>query len=269
MDPNANSSIEDFVKGMYEVSSKLHALQPDYIIAPMVGAIPFIDVLCIIDEHFENEKVLYLPASNKIKGVRTVIRNWFGNMLRESYVPGSDLKMVSIDEVISGNSLVRSLKQAEAAIQDVANERMEAQLAQILERKSPKEIQAILSGELRKRLREEIASKISYFPIGIVDEGKRAKKKSANREWLKLVSEGKTDSVSVMCIPTMDRPDFFPITYKPISGESLFYPLVETFKVSPEYVTFLQRVAGISGKDPQTVTLMNMSRILESKRYLS
>ena len=103
MDPNQYKHIEDFVKGMITLSEKLHQFEPDHIIAPMIGAVPFVDVLCIVDEEFENDKVEYVPASNKIKNVKRVLRTWFDNFLEDNYHPG-EIKIASLDEVISGSS---------------------------------------------------------------------------------------------------------------------------------------------------------------------
>ena len=70
MDPNDRKTIESFVKSFEEVSVKIHDSNPDCIIAPMFGAVPFIDILNILDENFPNDRVEYVPASNKVHKLR-------------------------------------------------------------------------------------------------------------------------------------------------------------------------------------------------------
>jgi len=247
MDPNNYHTIENFVNGMIELGSKIRDFEPDHIIAPMMGAVPFIDVLNIVDEDFENEKVVYMPASNKIKQVKRVIRDWMNNFLEEVYDPETGVKLVALDEVVSGNSMIRSNKQAQASIHS------------LLFRKA-KEYGVT---------KEELASPI-YFPFGVIDQH-LSEKRGKVKEWQKLVDEQRTDSVTVDRIVTMDRPDFFPVTYKRKDGGSkpTFYPVVEGFNVSPIYINFLQTVANIVGKDPEAVSLQNMSKIVSSSNYLS
>ncbi|MBU0457076.1 MAG: hypothetical protein ABH824_05995 [Nanoarchaeota archaeon] len=269
MDPNQYNHIENFVEGMTNLSEKIRQFDPDHIIAPMIGAVPFIDVLCIIDDKFENEKVEYIPASNKIKSVKRVMRNWFKNFLDENYSL-EPIKIVSIDEVISGSSMLRVYKQAQAAIQEKASEEM---MKPFLKYGSDEQIRSILTGEVKQRMREEQARLINYFPFGIVDEGlRRSKKIPFNKEYQKLIEERKTDSVSVECIPTMDRPEFFPVNYRRVSDGSTkhhFYPTISGFNVSESYIEFLQTVAKIVGKNPEGITFNNMAKILNSTRYLS
>lgn len=90
-------------------------------------------------------------------------------------------------------------------------------------------------------------------------------------EYKKLLEEGKTKAVEVDCIVTMDRIDFFPVTYKRVDLKEgpVFYPTIEGFNVSPVYINFLKTVAGIVGKNPEEITLKNMAKILDSSKYLS
>ena len=269
MDPNQYSHIEDFVRGMRELGQKLKKSEPDFIIAPMVGAIPFIDVLCIVDDGFENDKISYMPASNKIKNVKAVIRDWTKNFLEENYNSGELIKIAGLDEVITGNSLVRSYKQINAAIQDQANKEM----YKVIFNAKANDQEIEISDKEKQKIRERFASLVEYRPFGVVDVGlRKAKGIDFNLEFQKLISQGKTDLVQVTCIPTMDRPEFFPATYRRVSdgqGKHDFYPTLEGFNVSVEYIHFLQTVAGIVGKDPEKVTFQNMSKILGSSRYLS
>ena len=108
MDPNNNHTIEAFVKSFEEVVNVIRNRNPDCITVPMFGAVPFVDILNIIDEQFPNEKVEYVPASNKVHRVRDVLRGVFGNLINE-YTPNGG-SFLSIDEVVSGNSFVRVYK---------------------------------------------------------------------------------------------------------------------------------------------------------------
>jgi len=103
MDPNNYDIIEDFIKSLSIANDKIIEEKPNIIIAPMFGSIPFIDVMNIINSDFPNEKVRYIPASNKVYRLRKVIREVFKNLIHEEIPDGG--YFLSIDEVVSGNSL--------------------------------------------------------------------------------------------------------------------------------------------------------------------
>src|SRR3989344_5142158 len=97
MDPNNYKIIENFVRGFEKVDEIIKERNPDCIIAPMFGAIPFIDVLNIINEEFPNEKVEYVPASNKIYRVKDVLRGAFENLISKHYSEdGTDFLLPNI-----------------------------------------------------------------------------------------------------------------------------------------------------------------------------
>ena len=57
MDPNNYKVIENFVRSFEKTSDIIKKKDPDCIVAPMFGAVPFIDVLNIIDDEFPNHKI--------------------------------------------------------------------------------------------------------------------------------------------------------------------------------------------------------------------
>lgn len=150
MDPNKYETIENFVKGMVDIGEELKKFSPNHILAPMMGAVPFIDILNIVDDEFENEKVHYMPASNKVKDAKKVIKNWFSNFLEEVYHPGQ-IKIACLDEVVSGNSLIRSYKQVQAAI----NQKATWEMSQLYGYE--------LSSEDKQKVREELASQVLFI----------------------------------------------------------------------------------------------------------
>ena len=69
----------------------------------------------------------------------------------------------------------------------------------------------------------------------------------------------------------MDRTDFFPAQYRKEKGDRGAYftlPVVDSFQVSVEYLTFLRTVAGIVGKNPDEVTVHNMGKIINSHQLV-
>lgn len=259
MDPHDTRTIEGMVRAFEEVSRIIKAEQPDGLIAPMLGAVPFIDILNIIDDEFPNDKVEYVPASNKIYRLREVLRGAFGSLI-EAYAPTGGY-FLSLDEVVSGNSLVRVYKQFDAARNDHAT-------------KKTKEVygpQTDFRREEVQAYRQGLVEKIKYKSIGIVDPKLERQGKLQNREYLSLVQQGVVIPVMTQGIVTMDRTGFFPAQYsqgQDGEGNQIYLPRVERFEVQGEYLTFLRTVAGIVGKDPDKVTVQNMGKIIHSHHHV-
>ena len=255
MDPKNEKTIESFIRSFEKVNDLIREEKPDCLVAPMFGAVPFIDILNIIDDEFPNDFVEYVPASNKVYKVRDVLRGAFLNLIK-AYAPNGG-SFLSIDEVVSGNSLTRVYKQFNAARMDYAN-------------KKTKEIfgnETDFTKENVRKFRDELVDSISYKSIGIVDSKLERLNKVKHETYLDLLKEGVVLPVKVDCIVTMDRMDFFPAKYKIAyndQDQAVFLPVVSDFQISPVYVDFLAQVAGILGKDPQSVTMRNMVKIRNS-----
>jgi len=258
MDPNNYNVIEDFVKSLSKANDVITNENPDIIIAPMFGSIPFIDVMNIINSDFPNDKVRYVPASNKVYRLRNVIRAVFKNLIEDETPEGG--YFLSIDEVVSGNSLCRVHKQFNAAAMQYANSKILGTYSQNVD----------FTKENIKNSRDEIYNSIKYKSIGIVDSKLKRKNIPLNDSYKELVEKGVVIQIPTQQIVTMDRPGFFPARYKEVrdsENNTVYLPVVDQFTVSSEYIDFLNRVAEILGK-PSVVTLSNMGNIRNSYKFV-
>jgi len=259
MDPNEERNIEDFVENLEKVSEKIKEEKPDCIIAPMMGAIPFIDILNIIDENFPNEKVEYIPASSKIYKMREVLRESFKNLIRNYY--SEDSKFLSLDEVVSGNSLKRIYKQFDAARTEIANQKTIEDFGDKVNFRE-KNVQDY---------RNQIINSLQYKSIGIVDSKKRRLGEKMNKEYEELVNKKIAIPINTNCIVTMDRVNYFPVKYKKYKNkedEDIILPVVEKIEITGEYMNFLGKVAQIVGKNPEDQTIHNIFKIKKSYQWV-
>jgi len=260
MDPNNYKTIENFVKGFEKVDEIIKERNPDCIIAPMFGAIPFIDVLNIINEEFPNEKVEYVPASNKIYRVKDVLRGAFENLISKHYSEdGTDF--LSLDEIVSGNSLVRVQKQFEAAKQDYANKKTIEFFGDETDFTLPN----------IKAFRDLRLNLIRYNTVGIVDSKMKRFSRSKNKSYHELLGRGIVIPIEIDNIVTMDRTDYFPAKYKQTKdseGKNLYLPVVDEFRIENNYVDFLTTVSEILGKDSSNVTVRNIGKIRDSYKLV-
>jgi hypothetical protein len=255
MDPNSKAALEDFVHAMEAASSVIRKQQPDVIVAPMFGAVPFIDALNIVDDYFPNEKVIYVPASNKVNKVTDVLRGTFENVIRQ-HTPNGGL-FLSIDEVVSGNSLTRVFKQFSAARMEYANKKTATQYGD----------RADFTKEHVRAFRDALVNDTHYRSVGIVDSRKTRADAPKNDTYCQLVSDGTVIPIDTLCIITMDRQDFFPARYKEardIRGRKTYLPIVEGFHVTTPYMDFLRDVADILGKPRSRAQPSNMQKIMDS-----
>ena len=259
MDPNDYKTIEAFVRSFEKVDGLVKKINPDIVIAPMVGAVPFIDVLNIIDGEFPNDKVEYVPASNKVHKVSDVLRGAFENLIREKVPEGG--KLLSLDEVVSGNSVQRVYRQFDAARTNYANKRTVETYGEHTD----------FRDERVRAFRDSVRESIKYQSVGIVDSRMERAGKNMAEDYLTLVKNKIILPVKTDCIVTMDRADFFPATYKTAEddqGKKIFLPVIDKFDISPKYVDFLITVAEILGKDRNMVTVKNMGKIRDSYRFV-
>jgi hypothetical protein len=303
-------SLENFVDGMMDASDMVVSRNPDYLIAPMMGSVPFIDIMTMVNDDFDPSKVVYMPASSRIPDVKDVILNWYGNFLDDKVKLDDDFpEILNIDEVVSGQSLVRCMKSMDIAAKrkrkeirhdlmgkvfskrfDVADEGFR-QIDEISGRGYSSDIFDMVerhrSGayltdrELAKRdgvilgniLRGALSDKLLYRSIGIEDDKKKGKR---SKEYRSLKDGGNIFPVPVNKILTMDRPHFCSAKYKEFKNDPVsenpyvvFSPEISHFEITPEYLNFLQGIAKYIGKDPNKVGPVNFAAILDSKKYLS
>jgi len=240
--------------------------------------------------------------------VNEVIRDWYSNFLDEVVsVPHRFPKVTGIDEVVSGASVIRCLKNV-----DLASEKKRREIRQDLVQKAHARdptlvLDAIRQADLlsdntfatelaqfRNRtlsgdyvaykdlvrldshtfvdiLKQALGEKLVYRTIGIED----SKMRERNKEYEEAKVNGRITPVKVESIITMDRPEYCPPRFALIAGLNTqktrlrFKPAVQDFVVTPQYVEFLGDLARYVGKDPTKVSPVNMTQILGSSKYLS
>ena len=299
-------TLESYVDAMRDASSVISQINPDYLVAPMLGSIPFIDAMAIVDSDFDFSKVIYMPASSRIKDIKNVIKNWYYNFLKDVvdspfYFP----RVLGIDEVVSGLSVTRCFRSI-----DLASSRLSREIKQILVEKLhsndlEESLQALRDGDIltenqysdrfsliRERLikgtyREHrdlakqdtalfleaitswLDSKLKYKTVGIED----SKIDKRQKEYEKIKGQGRIIPIGIQTILTMDNPDFSPARLERLNGNGKtsyvqFSPVVQDFKITKQYVDFLSSLASYVGKDLSKVSPVNMGAILDSSKYL-
>jgi hypothetical protein len=300
--------LESFVEAMYEASNILLAESPDFILAPMNGSVPLVDAMTIVNSDFDPSKVVYMPASSKIEGVNEVISEWYLNFLKGNItVPSRIPKVIGIDEVVSGGSVVRCVRSIDRAINSARASETQSlierlalgypnlsipaindldsltdnehafDLVEIKRRvsegyygKNPQDAKSAVNS-LVGMFKSALGQRLTYRTIGLEDSKREGKR---NREYSNLKDQGRIIPVGVKTIITMDIPDFCPPRFmenkdpKDKRGYARYFPLVQDFYVTPRYLHFLQKLAVHVGKNPNEVNPVNMIPIMESNRYL-
>ncbi len=296
-------TLEAYVESMRKASEQIKKQNPDFLVAPMLGSIPFIDALAIIDEEFNSDKVVYMPASSRIDNVNQVIEKWFYNFLNDIVKsPEKFPTFLGIDEVVSGQSVLRCFKMIDFATQkkrkEIRQDLVERLHSKDLEKalQSLREIDILTEneksyelGEIRNGLqqriykenseqakidskyavsliKENLEKKLIYRTIGIED----SKCLNRSKKYEELKDKERIISIPVPQIITRDNPDYCPPRFEinKGSGYAKFSPKVKDFVVTSQYLGFLRDVAKIIGKDPDKVAPVNMNSILNSSKYL-
>ena len=100
-----------YVDAMKEAADIIDTSNADYVVSPMLGSVPFIDAMSIVAPNFDPSQVVYMPASSRIENVSNVIKDWYGRFLNQAVgSPFNFPKILGIDEVVSGCSVIRCLK---------------------------------------------------------------------------------------------------------------------------------------------------------------
>jgi len=106
MEQYTTEEFESFMKAMKSLSDVLRSQKPNFIFAPIVGSVPLIDILSVMDRHFALETVEYPPNSSRFFKREGMMQTWYTNFLRTNY-HGEPISIACVDEVISGSSAVK------------------------------------------------------------------------------------------------------------------------------------------------------------------
>ena len=229
-----------FMKSMKKASDYLRSKKPDFIFAPIIGSIPLIDILSIIDRHFPLEIIEYPPNSSRFTNREEIIDKWYSNFLNNNYI-GEPMSIICIDEVISGSSATKGYNEFYKILHKLDEEK-----------KSP----------LKKRVNYEI--------LGIGEQPRNLKR---NYTFRGMVNQGKAKVFETDRIITADNIDLNPVRLK--RGElnaqkrQTYLPKIESMEYSKYYLNLLHDTANFFGVDPEKVTPVNLLKIQGSlEKYL-
>ena len=297
----------NYIEAMKETSHIIGSKEVDHLVVPMLGSVPFIDTMTIVDDDFDPTKAVYMPASSRIEDVNSVIREWYINFLDDVVdIDSQNFPVImGSDEVVSGASVMRCFYNIDLATQG-KRKRIRQDLMSRLHTPDPEvSIDAMdkidmLSnnqhshdiGIMRDRvsrgvykidkdiarqdskfmvnlIRKALDGKLIYQSVGVEDA-----KGKVTKEYNTMKEEGRVIPVPVDKIITMDQPWLCPPRFRTVPGAkdgdyAIYTPEVYDFKGTPSYVEFLSAVARVVGKDPAKIAPVNMQAILDSNKYLN
>lgn len=234
MEQYTTSEFESFMKAMKRISDILRSKKPNFIFAPVVGSVPLVDVLSIMDRHFPLETVEYPPNSSRFLHREEIMDKWYHNFLDRQY-HGEPLSVVCIDEIISGSSAVKGYNEFRKALRGCGCGRA------------------------------PLEKKASYEILGIGEEPKGRKR---NHGFTRLVNQGKAKVFETDRIITADNRDLNPIRLKQgeknRQGRQTYLPEIESLNYGTQYLGFLHNVATYCGVDPDQVTPANLLKMQKS-----
>jgi hypothetical protein len=241
MEQYTKNEFDCFMKSMKKAADYLHSKKPDFILAPIVGSVPLVDVLSIIDRHFPLEVVEYPPNSSRFVHREEITDKWFSNFIKDNYF-GEKMSIICVDEVISGSSARKGYKEFHKVLHNLDGERRKA--------------------ELEKRINYEI--------LGIGEDPRNRKR---NHGFRKLVNQKKAKVFETERILTADNINLNPIRLKTgkINGQGrqTYLPKIESIDYSRDYLNLLYDTANYFGADPEKVTPVNLLKIQRSlEKYL-
>jgi len=238
MEQYTKEEFDSFVKSMKRMSDVLRSQKPDYVFAPIIGSVPLVDTLSIIDRHFPIENVEYPPNSSRFINREEIIDKWYSKFIDTNY-SGDKMSIICVDEVISGSSASKGYK----------------------------EFRKVLNQSNKKSLEK----KVNYKMLGI---GEKPKNRKRNHNFTKLVNQKKAKVFETKRIITADNIALNPIRLKHgetnKQGRQTYLPKIHSFNYSQSYLDFLHNIATYCGVNPDTVTPVNVLKISQSlDKYLA
>lgn len=240
MEQYTTKEFESFMKAMKKASDYLRSKKPDFIFAPILGSVPLIDILSIIDRHFPLEIVEYPPNSSRFVNREEIIDKWFSNFLIDNYI-GQPRSVICIDEVISGSSATKGYMEFHKTLH-----------------------------QLNEKMRSPLEKRVNYEILGI---GEQPKNKKRNRSFSRLVHQGKAKVFETEKIITADNIDLNPVRLKRdkinVQERQTYKPKIKSMNYSDYYLNLLHNTATYFGVDPEKVTPANLLKIQTSlDKYL-
>ena len=191
MKRNDQNLLEDFGRCIEKVSNLIEEIDPCIIIYPIKGAVPIADLLRIINPSISGRYNEYIPTSSTIVDTNQVIYGWFRNFIEEEHVVGEEQSIITIDEVVSGSSIVRASKQIRRAINDY--------------------------GRTKCITNEDLCKEIVYHSIAIKDKRNERDGKGLNNGYLKIRNIGFVSSIKLIRLFLAMGYSFFTIFFNSFS----------------------------------------------------
>jgi len=197
-----------------------------------------------------SHSVIYIPNSSRFANREALMSRWYSNFYH-SHDVGSPLKIVCVDEVLSGSSAVVGYKQFEKSVFMRARE--------MADEFQNGEFEAYC--EFERRLHKNLSYKI----LGIAE-----KQHARNPQFNRLVNQRRVHTVEFDNVPTIDNVALNPLRFKVAriqkNGRPVYAPEIERFDITPEYMSLLKGIASYVGVDPLSVGPVNLGRIEEGLR---
>jgi len=230
--------------GMKKSADIIRMEKPDYLFVPVAGSVPFVDMLTIVDRKFRLDNVLYLPNSSRFGNREQLMQEWYSKFYEANEI-GEPIKIMCIDEVLSGSSAVVGYKQFKISLNERAR------------KKANGFVQDLKAFEAFER---KLNNGIEYKLLGMVEKGY-----NRNPEFTRLQNQGIVHLVEFDDIPTIDNVALNPLRFKvdriQKNNRPIYLPEVERFDITPQYMALLQGIALAVGVDPSGVSPVNLSRI--------
>jgi len=276
-----DSEIISFTTGLIKIKDELAKPGLDMILAPMMGAVPLVDGINVVDPNFDNSNIFYVPASSSLYGVEQIITKTVANILKDkvelSTILNKPYAVKSIDEVVGGGSAVRVRRDVNKGIRSFADKsasdliKKAKQGDSVCRDRFGLDVNSSTPAKeipfLHRQISDMIYSKFDYKSIGLEHGAFRKSGKPRQATYVQLVNDGKIIPVEVERIITMDNPDLCPVRYMPRNDIPYKnYPTIQPdIVVNEQYLDLLAVIAARAGSNADA-SPKNLMRIKEHNR---
>jgi hypothetical protein len=231
----------NFAQGIITMSDIIERENPDILIYPLRGAVPIADFLRIVNPGISAFPSEYMPASSSISETDYLIKEWTKNAIEDYHVPGEDLKIITLDEIKSGQSVSRVMKRMKQAREAYRRDNN-------LQRNS---------------------GNIDIKSIGLLDLRHEKSGNKYQKPYLKLVENGVVIPVPINQNIVMDRPEFCPLELEINENDRPHYlPIMKQYVMSTGYLDLLRQFGTVVGQNLDSISLQNPDGIVKSQRFL-
>ncbi len=223
MNQKTNNSLEDwnellftrFITQTKRLKHKIEEHNPGKILILNQYAAIFVDALKVICIDFDYSNIEYYPSENYF-GVDETLDCFLGDNSEQD-----NFKVVILEKVISGDSLVSNYKTFQRIVRDHAQER---KILMSSKSHTPEEV--ICFGKaFKESFIDSYLQKVEYFPIGIVDLEQRFAKRIKNysKDYRELIQEKKAEQIEILTLPFIGEENLNPNYFREYQDYSSLY----------------------------------------------